>query len=142
MNRKKRVLVFGTFDLLHRGHLFYLEQARKKGKELIVIVARNNTVKKVKGNLPVMDEKDRLHLIKSLKVVDKAILGCKGNMYKIIKELKPDTICLGYDQKPGVEKLKKELLKLGLKPKIYKIKCFKPHKLKSRKIKEKIRNSK
>lgn len=142
MNRKKRVLVFGTFDLLHRGHLFYLEQAKKKGKELIVIVARNNTVKKVKGTLPIMDEKDRLHLIKSLKIVDKAVLGCKGNIYKIIKELNPDAICLGYDQKPSKAKLRKELMKLRLKPKIYRIKCFKPHKLKSRKIKEKIRNSK
>ena len=76
--KKKIVLASGTFDLLHLGHVKYLEEAKKKGgknTELIVIVARDKTIEKQKGGKPVIPENQRRVLVESLKVVDKAILG-------------------------------------------------------------------
>ncbi len=139
---KKRVLVFGTFDILHPGHLFYLQSAKRFGQELCVIVARNETVKKIKGKFPVMDEKNRLTLIEALKPVNKAVLGCKGNMYKKIKELNPDVICLGYDQRPAIFELRKELSRIGLQVKIYRLKGFHSREFQSSKIKKKIKKRK
>ena len=102
-NDKKVVLASGVFDLLHLGHIKYLEAAKKKGgkyAKLIVIVARDQTVEKTKGRKPIIPEKQRCALINSLKVVDKAILGHKKlDIEEIINKIKPDVIVLGYDQK-------------------------------------------
>ena len=70
----KKALAFGTFDIFHKGHEFYLKQAGKYGK-LYVIVARDSTVKKVKGKYPLNNEKKRLKVIQDLDYVDKAYLG-------------------------------------------------------------------
>jgi FAD synthetase len=98
----KVVLASGAFDLLHLGHVKYLEEAKKaggKGSKLIVIVATDSTVEKSKGRKPVMPEEQRRALVESLKVVDKAILGHEVfDMSKVIDEIKPDVIALGYDQ--------------------------------------------
>jgi len=139
MVEKKRVLAFGTFDGLHPGHLFYLEQAKKLGKELIVVIARDSTVKKIKKREPILKEKERKHLIESLKPVDKAVLGAKkGSRFEILKKLKPNLIVLGYDQKPGKKELEKELKKKKIKAEIKRIKAFNPKKFKSSKLKKKI----
>ena len=102
-NHKKVVLASGVFDLLHLGHIKYLEAAKKKGgkyAKLIVIVARDQTVEKIKGRKPIIPEKQRCALINSLKVVDTAILGYeKLDIDEIIAKIKPDVIALGYDQK-------------------------------------------
>ena len=98
----KRVLAAGVFDLLHYGHLRYLEEAKNLGgedAELIVVVARDSTVLKRKGRLPVMNEVHRRALVEALKPVDKAILGGVDlNTTKVIQKVKPDIIALGYDQ--------------------------------------------
>jgi FAD synthetase len=98
----KRVLAAGVFDLLHYGHLRYLEEAKNLGgedAELIVVVARDSTVLKRKGRLPVMNEVHRRALVEALKPVDKVILGGVDlNTAKVIQKVKPDIIALGYDQ--------------------------------------------
>ena len=98
----KKVLAAGVFDLLHYGHLKYLEEAKKmggKGAELIVVVARDSTVLKRKGHLPVMGEEHRRALVGALKLVDKAILGGTDlDTAKVIRKIKPDIVALGYDQ--------------------------------------------
>lgn len=98
----KRVLAAGVFDLLHYGHLRYFEEAKKLGgkdAELIVVVARDSTVLKRKGRLPVMNEVHRRALVEALKPVDKVILGGVDlNTAKVIQKVKPDIIALGYDQ--------------------------------------------
>ncbi|MBM5805235.1 MAG: FAD synthase [Candidatus Verstraetearchaeota archaeon] len=98
----KRVLAAGVFDLLHYGHFKYLEEAKRlggDGAELIVVVARDSTVLKRKGRLPVMKEEHRRALVEALKPVDKAILGGVDlNTAKVIQKVKPDIIALGYDQ--------------------------------------------
>jgi FAD synthetase len=100
--KRKVVLASGVFDLLHLGHVRFLENAKKAGgpnAELIVIVAKDSTVEKAKGKKPVMSEDQRRSLVESLKVVDKAILGYEGlDIDEVVAEIKPDVIALGYDQ--------------------------------------------
>ena len=103
---KKTVLASGTFDLLHLGHVRFLEEAKKAGgknAELIVIVARDNTVKQRKGKTPVMPEDQRRALVESLKVVNEAILGWEDfRIDKVIEIIEPDIIAVGHDQ-DGIE---------------------------------------
>jgi FAD synthetase len=105
--KKRVVLASGTFDLLHLGHVKFLEEAKKAGgkdAELIVIVARDNTVKERKGKKPIMPEDQRRALVESLKVVDEAILGLEGfSIHDVIEKIKPDVIAVGHDQ-DGIEK--------------------------------------
>jgi FAD synthetase len=100
--RRKVVLASGVFDLLHLGHVRFLEEAKQAGGEnakLVVIIARDSTVEKIKGKKPIMSEDQRCMLVESLKVVDKAVLGFEGfDIGEVIDEIKPDVIALGYDQ--------------------------------------------
>ena len=116
--KRKIVLASGTFDLLHLGHVRFLEEAKKAGgkdAELIVIVARDSTVKARKGKKPVMPEDQRRALVESLKVVDEAILGLEDfSIDNVIEKIKPDVIAVGHDQ-DGIEK---EVLKAIEKEKI------------------------
>jgi len=136
------VMAFGTFDLLHPGHLYCLKKAKKLGGKLVVVVARDTSVKQVKGAYPVFDEKHRLELVKELKIVDKAVLGHDfvRDKTRIVKEFKPDIIALGYDQKPGNEELSKELEKINWQGKIVRIRPLKESIYKTSKIKEKIKS--
>jgi FAD synthetase len=105
--KRKVVLASGTFDLLHLGHVRFLEEAKKAGgenAELVVIVARDSTVKARKGKKPVMPEDQRRALVESLKVVDEAILGLEDfSIDKVIEKIKPDVIAVGHDQ-DGIER--------------------------------------
>ncbi len=96
-----KVLCFGTFDLLHIGHLHYFQQAKKQGTHLTVVIARDKTNKKSL----IFSEQERLKLIQNLKIVDQAILGYHEDHFKIIEELKPDIIFLGYDHPKLEDKL-------------------------------------
>ncbi len=121
-------MVFGTFDILHPGHLDYFKQARKLGDYLIVVVARDKTSEKIKGKKPKNKEKIRLKRIKKLEMVDKAVLGYVADMFKVIKKEKPAVVCFGYDQK--VEKgLVKKIKKAKIK--IKRLKGYKTRKYKS-----------
>lgn len=103
------------FDILHLGHLHYLERSKELGDELIVIVATDNTVRKRKHE-PITPEKMRLELVQGLKPVDKAVLGKDGtDIYEIVTELRPDIITIGYDQPFEPEVLEADLAKRGLK---------------------------
>ena len=112
------VLTGGAFDILHVGHLATLSEARRLGDTLIVVIARNETVQKLKGRKPINDEKIRLYLVNSLKVVDSAILGDKEDPYKVINHVKPDIIALGYDQKHNEGKIRSKLKQMGLATKV------------------------
>lgn len=122
------VLASGVFDLLHLGHVRFLEEAKKAGgkdAELIVIVARDSTVKKTKGMKPIMSEDQRRALVESLKVVDEAILGYENfNMDQVIDKIKPDIIAMGYDQKDMTRAVEKTVARRGLSVKIVKIDKF------------------
>jgi len=127
----KKILVFGSFDGLHKGHLNLFKQARKHGDKLIAVIARDSTIKKIKGRAPRYPEKTRLK--KVAEHVDKAVLGNKRNKYAVIKRINPDIICLGYDQNSFTRDLKKHF-----KKKIIRLKPYKPHIYKSSKIKKSL----
>ena len=124
----------GTFDILHKGHLYFLKESKKQGDNLIVTIARDSNVEKIKGKKPINNEQDRLEAVQALEFVDKAILGNEGNIFDIIKEVKPDIISLGYDQKLKISKLKEELKKRNIKANIIRIQSFKPETYKSSKM--------
>ncbi|MDR2830182.1 MAG: FAD synthase [Methanobrevibacter sp.] len=105
------VMATGTFDLLHPGHALYLQKAKEfggKGSKLVVVVARDSTVRGRK-RVPIIDENQRLEMIKWLKPVDEAYLGYEGDMFRIVKGINPDIIAIGQDQKYSIEELKKSL---------------------------------
>ncbi|HXX87798.1 MAG TPA: adenylyltransferase/cytidyltransferase family protein [Candidatus Acidoferrum sp.] len=105
--KRKIVLASGVFDLLHLGHVRFLEEAKRAGgrdAELVVIIARDNVVEERKGEKTIMPENQRCALVASLKVVDCAILGFqKFNIGRVIDKVKPDVIAVGYDQE-GIER--------------------------------------
>lgn len=127
----KKVLVFGTFDGTHKGHLNFFKQAKKYGDYLIVVVARDETVKRLKGKLPFRNELKRIKELEKCEIVDEIILGDKNNPYEVLKKVKPEVICLGYDQKFFVENLSSEIKRLKLKTKIFRMKPYKPEKFHS-----------
>lgn len=124
---QKKVLVFGTFDLLHKGHHYFLRQAKKYGTQLNVVVAKGATVRAVKGRKTVQSEAKRIAELKSLRYVDKVYLGSIGDKYAIIEKIKPDVICLGYDQKRFTDGLLDELVKRNISAKIVRIGSYKSH---------------
>lgn len=132
----KKVMVFGTFDLLHQGHINLFSQAKKYGDYLIAVIARDKTVVKVKDKKPVENEKKRLKSVS--KYVDKAVLGNLRDKFAAIKKFKPDVICLGYDQAVFTDALKLELKKLKLKTKIVRLKAYKPHLYKTTLLRKKV----
>ena len=125
---KKIVLASGVFDLLHWGHVKFLEEAKKAGgenAELIVVVARDATVEKTKGRPPILGECHRAALVESLKVVDKVVLGYwTVNIGDIIDKLKPDIIALGYDQEEIMDEVQNFIQAKNLKIKIVKVGKF------------------
>ena len=141
--KRKVVLASGVFDLLHFAHVKYLEEAKEAGgpnAELIVIVARDSTVEKRRGEKPIIPENQRVALVDSLKVVDKAILGYEDfNIEKVIEKVKPDVIVLGYDRGDIEQTVKNYVRKKGLKIEVVKIGKFGEDELdSSSKIKQKI----
>lgn len=96
------VLVFGTFDKLHPGHEYFLEQAKSNGEYLVVVLARDDNVEKLKGRRPSQSEQERRQAILKNEYVDEAILGRTdySKRYSVINSVRPDVICLGYDQAP------------------------------------------
>jgi len=128
--KKKRtvILASGVFDLLHLGHVRFLEEAKKTGgknAELIVIVARDSTVMNRKNTKPVMSEDQRRALVESLKVVDEAILGYEDfSIEKVVDKIRPDIIAVGHDQKGMAKAVEEAIAKKGLGIKIVKIGKF------------------
>ena len=119
-----KIMATGAFDILHMGHIYYLKEAKKLGDELVVIVACDSTIRKLKHE-PVTSEKMRLLLIKELKIVDEAYLGQKDDIYKIVEEIKPDIIALGYDQIHDEKIIRKNLKKRNINVKIVRLPKYK-----------------
>ncbi|MBI2631018.1 adenylyltransferase/cytidyltransferase family protein [Candidatus Nomurabacteria bacterium] len=136
--RRARIMVFGTFDGLHEGHLNFFKQARSLARDpyLIVSIARDKNVFKIKGKHSHNSEKVRMLLVKKSNLADKVVLsGVKNHIPHIVKE-HPDIIALGYDQKAYVKNLKKDLKAKNLSVKIirlkpYQEKIYKNHLLKN-----------
>jgi len=124
---QKKVLVFGTFDLFHKGHEYFFKEARKEGDQLFVVVARDKNVNKIKGIDPIQDQDKRMEEIRKCGFVDEVILGsCAYSACDVIEKIKPDVICLGYDQKTP-EKFEEKIKDLKKDVKIVRIDSHDPH---------------
>jgi len=111
----RKVLVAGTWDIIHPGHIALLSKAKEIG-QVIVIVARDSTVKRIKGREPIIPENQRLMVIKNLKQVDEAFLGYEGeDLMRVVLNIKPDIILLGPNQPISENEIRKRLDQEGLK---------------------------
>lgn len=141
--KRRIVLASGTFDLLHLGHVKYLEGAKKAGgphAELVVVVARDSTVEKRRDSKPIIPENQRRALVGSLEVVDDAVLGYEEfDIGKVIEKIKPDVIALGYDRGDIEQIVRRHIERRGLKIEVVKLGKFEEDQLNSSsKIKQKI----
>ena len=99
-DRKRVVFTNGCFDILHAGHVHYLEQAKKLGDELVVGLNSDSSVKALKGNTrPVNNLEQRAKVLSSLQCVDKVVSFSDGKPLKLIKAIKPDVLVKGGDYK-------------------------------------------
>ncbi|HJM54854.1 MAG TPA: adenylyltransferase/cytidyltransferase family protein [Poseidonia sp.] len=110
----KRIMAVGVFDLLHAGHLHYLEQAKALGDHLTVVVAHDDTVRKRKHD-PITNQDLRKRMVEGLKPVDKVIVGNPPEVpiFDILPVIKPNTIALGYDQEHAEENIRSALKSRG-----------------------------
>lgn len=119
-----RVMVFGTFDGLHAGHLFLFQQAKELASTLTVVVGRDQRIAQLKKRPPVHTEEERLMLVESISLVDKAILGYENDVYRVVSENQPDFILLGYDQTFFTDKLEEKIQEFCLNTKVVRAKKF------------------
>ena len=95
---KKVVFTNGCFDILHRGHIDYLEKAKKLGHILIVGLNSDESVKKIKGeNRPIVPQDDRALVLSALNCVDYICIFDQETPEELIKELIPDVLVKGGD---------------------------------------------
>lgn len=142
-NRQKKlvkIMVFGTFDGLHLGHINFFKQAKSLSTNifLIVSIARDKNVIKIKKSRPFFHEKQRFDLVSKCKFVDKVVLSGISNYLRHILREKPDIIALGYDQIHYVKNLKRDLKKNNLNIKILRLKPYKEKIYKNSLLKNKI----
>ncbi len=97
------VLTTGTFDILHRGHLFILKQSRLLGDVLVVIVTPDKNVERQKGRTPAKQESERVYILNHINEVDAAILGHESDFIRPVTQIRPEIIALGYDQKEDID---------------------------------------
>ncbi len=134
-----RVLVFGTFDILHPGHLYFLREAKKHGDHLTVIVTPSSIVKKLKGASPLFGEDHRLAAVKLMSFVDRVMLGDrKLSVFTVIKKTKPDVICFGYDQQTLAKYVSSYCKKRKQKIRLVHLKPYGPKQHKSARLRKLI----
>ncbi|MDO8056446.1 MAG: adenylyltransferase/cytidyltransferase family protein [Candidatus Hermodarchaeota archaeon] len=117
----KRIVIAGTFDILHPGHVFLISEAAKLG-EVIVVVARDENVVHAKCHPVIVPEQQRLFMVQALKGVSEAILGNPGRDFlAIIEELQPDILLLGPNQNMPIDHVQEELAHRGLKTRVMRL---------------------
>jgi FAD synthetase len=95
----KTVLVFGTFDVIHPGHKFFLQQAAEYGDKLVAVIARDEFVKTTKNKTPVHNQEERIdHILKSGLVDDAYLSDSVTGSFSVISKVNPQVVCFGHDQ--------------------------------------------
>lgn len=127
-----KVLVFGVFDGFHEGHKFFLNEAKKKGDHLIVVLTPDLIVQKMKGRLPRYSFNERKSVLEKENYISEVLEG-DGELgsWKILTKTRPNIIALGYDQKKLKNSLEDYLSKAGSIIKLISINSFHPDKFKS-----------
>jgi FAD synthetase len=132
-----RVMATGVFDLLHPGHLYFLSEAKKLGDELVVVVARDQTARRLKHE-PYVPEVLRREMVEALKPVDRAILGSATDIYATVVEERPDVIALGFDQKFDEREIERECARRGVPVRVVRLGPLTHDELATRRIVERI----
>ena len=130
-------MVFGTFDMVHEGHVDFFRQARSLAPRpyLIVSIARDAIATRIKGAKPRRSEKERHALLSRNTLVDEVVLGQEDGYIEHIAEAKPDIIALGYDQMGKfVDRLERDLTNAGVRAKVVRLQAFQPEKYKTSKL--------
>jgi len=127
----KKVMTFGTFDIYHKGHESYLRQAKKLGEYLIVVLARDKNVLRIKKQETRNKEQKRKKILEESGLADEVVLGDLKNRYAVIEKYRPGVIALGYDQKVDLVELKEKIKEFEINAKIVRLKSFKPEIYKS-----------
>jgi len=140
-SNNKLVMAFGTFDYLHAGHENFLRQAKSLGTELIVVLARDTTVRSVKGRPSTNNEKKRLKNLRQTGWADKVILGNQADKHKVVLQYKPAIIALGYDQHVFTQTLQKTLIDNNLNSEIVRLESYFPQVYKSSLLQAKLSSS-
>jgi len=115
------VFIGGGFEIIHYGHVYTITRAKELGDVLVVSVARDSTIRRRKNREPIVGERDRVKLLSSLRQVDAAILGVKGDIYVTLQRVGPDIVALGYDQYHLEDEIRRESLKRGLKVRVVRL---------------------
>lgn len=124
---KTRVVVFGIFDKVHEGHRSLFAQAREHGEELVAVVGRDASCLRWKGKKPRHSEEARLAMVSHEKSVDRAALGDEEeSSYRVVEDLNPGVICLGYDQEDLERDLRAWMIKSGRNIPLVRLKPLKP----------------
>ena len=123
----KIVLTGGVYDIIHPGHIHTLKNSKQEGDLLIVSIARDNRVIKIKGRKPINNERRRTILVSSIRYVDFTLLGSKGDIFGIVKKIKPNIITIGYDQTHQISELRRRVKINNLNIKIKKLDSPIPH---------------
>lgn len=137
--RPRIVLAFGTFDILHAGHFHFFRDAKKLGDRLVIVLARDATVKKVKGHAPFHTEKERRDMLAHIGSIDRVILGDQRDVYMAIRRVRPAVIALGYDQKTFVRGIEAELKKHRIPARVVRLKSYMPVRCKTERIRKHLR---
>lgn len=120
--RKLRVVMIGgAFEIIHPGHLHTIEQARKLGNTLVVVVATDKTVSKNKGRDPVTPQEWRVKLVAAVRGVDVGLAGGQGSIYDTLERVRPDVVALGYDQTHNPADIEAEAARRGLELKVVRL---------------------
>jgi FAD synthetase len=118
---RRRVVVAGTFDILHPGHVFLISEAVKLG-DVIVVVARDKNVQRAKGHRVIVPERQRRFMVEALKGVTQAVLGSEDeDLFRVIEQLNPDILLLGPNQQISTEQVERELQRRKLKAKVQRL---------------------
>ena len=115
------VFIGGGFEVIHRGHLYTIDRAKALGDVLVVSVARDSTIRRRKKRTPLANERERLRLLSSLRQVDAAILGVKGDIYRTLEKVRPDVVALGYDQYHSESDIAREARRRGMRLKVVRL---------------------
>ncbi|MFX0041468.1 MAG: adenylyltransferase/cytidyltransferase family protein [Candidatus Hodarchaeota archaeon] len=111
---KKKILIAGTFDILHPGHIYLINEAAKLG-DVYIVIATDKNRELYSGEAPIVPEQQRFEMMKSIKNVKDVKLGRHDNdTLRTVEEINPDIILLGPDQKFSAQKLQNALKMKGL----------------------------
>lgn len=95
----RTAVLFGTFDFLHSGHIRLFEQAKEHADKVVVLLAREAIVERIKGKPPIHTEEERKAILDHIDIIDEVHLGDhETGEYLTMMDLRPDIVVLGYDQ--------------------------------------------